>query len=211
MNLSHFITSCKVFYPLKARYWEVGKAEQKEPEIPQVIITDSFVQSVYGMALDEDGDYPGVVLASYTWEDDATKLVADNDDELATRCLEHLDHLLERCGIKDRISRYVDRQNKPRVHHWVRSQWHRGCARLYRPGNWDLDSALLTFNRDYSAASHLYFAGEAYSVEGGWVEPALRSALDAVIHIVKNTGGKFRDGFDYNRDYPKYEEIANVE
>jgi tryptophan 2-monooxygenase len=61
----------------------------------------------------------------------------------------------------------------------------------------------LTYNRDYSAASRLYLAGESYSVEGGWVEPAFRSALDAAIHVVKNSGGTFRKGFDYDRDYPR--------
>jgi tryptophan 2-monooxygenase len=146
-----------------------------------------------------------VVLVSYTWEDDATKLVADADDKLAERCLEHLDSLLMRCqNVGEKISQYVNLQ-APKVVHWERSPSYRGCARLYRQGSWDLDYALLTYNQDYSATSHLYLAGEAYSVEGGWVEPALRSALDAVIHLVKNTGGHFSNNeFTFERDYPKY-------
>lgn len=205
MNLSHFITSCKVFYPLKKRYWGNGS------NIPQVISTDTFVQGVYGIAVEGEAErYPGVLLASYTWEDDATKLIADNDEELARRCLSHLDDLLERCQILDRFSNYVDERAKPRVVHWARSPWHRGCARLYRPGNWELDNALLAYNRDCSASSHLYLAGEAYSVEGGWVEPALRSALDAVIHIVKNSGGTFSKTFDFSSHYPQYKNIPTI-
>lgn len=146
-----------------------------------------------------------MILISYTWEDDATKLVADEDAKLASLCLSRLDSVLARCkNIKTNLSQYVD-VGSPRVHHWERAPSYRGCARLYRQGSWDLDYALLTYNQKYSAASHLYFAGEAYSVEGGWVEPALRSALDAVIHIVRNTRGHFcNKDFKFARDYPKF-------
>ena len=202
MNSSHFITSCKVFYPLKEQYW-------KKSKIPQVIVTDTVLQGVYGMAISGTvGVYPGVVLVSYTWEDDATKLVADNDEALARSCLMHLDSLLVRCkNIGEKISPYVQ-IDAPTVWHWERSPSYRGCARLYRQGSWDLDYALLTYNQEYSAESGLYLAGEAYSVEGGWVEPALRSALDSVIHLVKNTGGRYCNAFDFERDYPKITEVA---
>jgi tryptophan 2-monooxygenase len=193
MKSSHFITSCKVFFPLKELYW-------LDSGIPQVIITDTFLQGAYGIAISEtatttDRAYKGVLLASYTWEDDATKLLADNDDRVAERCLDELDAILMRC-IERTISPYVIKA-APRVIHWARSPHYRGCARLYRPGSWDLDRSLLTYNREYSAKSHLYLAGEAYSVEGGWVEPALRSALDAVIHLVHNRNGTFSNKFNF--------------
>jgi tryptophan 2-monooxygenase len=49
------------------------------------------------------------------------------------------------------------------------------------------------------------FAGEAYSVEGGWTEPALRSALEAVMRVIYNTGGTFLNGFTFETDYPTYD------
>jgi tryptophan 2-monooxygenase len=168
------------------RYWETSN-------IPQIIVTDTILQGVYGLAVEtKEQANPGVILISYTWEDDATKLVADEDSKLAQLCLARLDQVLGRCNnIKTNMSQYVDTE-APKVHHWERLPSYRGCARLYRQGSWDL-------------ASHLYFAGEAYSVEGGWVEPALRSALDAVMHIVKNTRGRFGSKeFRFTRDYPKY-------
>lgn len=67
--------------------------------IPQIIVTDTLIQGVYGMAVKvrgEDRNHPGVVLISYTWEDDAAKLIADEDSILAQRCLEHLDSILMR-------------------------------------------------------------------------------------------------------------------
>jgi tryptophan 2-monooxygenase len=180
-------------------------------------VTDTFLQGAYGIAVSRKGrqsdkGYRGVLLASYTWEDDATKLLGDSDDELANRCLAELDEILfTRCrNIQEKISPYVVKT--PKVWHWERTPSYRGCARLYRQGSWDSDYALLTYNREYSAASHLYLAGEAYSVEGGWVEPALRSALDAVIHLINHrcpthTKGEFCNRFKFNM-YPHHIEVT---
>jgi tryptophan 2-monooxygenase len=205
MDSSHFITSCKVFYPLKERYWEVRDTPQVTP---QVIVTDTVIQGVYGMAVETDccRGLPGVALISYTWEDDAAKLVADDDRMLAQRCLEHLDQLLERCNEKP-ISPCIN-TGAPTVHHWARSRSYRGCARLYRQLSKTHDKALLTYNETYSKHSGLYLAGEAYSVEGGWIEPALRSALHAVLYLIRNSEGEFINNFDL-KYYPKYSVTAN--
>jgi len=203
---SHWITSCKVFYPLKQRYWEQANPKPGLNPIPQVINTDTFLQDVYGIAVTtESHKDPGVLLVSYTWEDDASKLEANKDDAaLAKKCLAELDRILMQCAnIQMPISTYVD-TSKPVVIHWERQPTYRGCAKLYRERSWNLDYSLLTYNQKYSAASRLYFAGEAYSVEGGWTEPALRLGLDAVIHIVNNTGGSFLNYFNFAVDYPQY-------
>jgi tryptophan 2-monooxygenase len=199
INLSHWITSCKVFYPLKERYWGDGKP------IPQLIATDTRLQGVYGYALDTASIHdPGVLMVSYTWEDNANKLLAYGDDmALARRLLSELDEHLQDCtNVGVPISPYVD-QSHPVVIQWACKPGYRGCAKLPRERSWDHDYALLRYNQDYSRNSHLYFAGEGFSVEGGWVEPALRSALDAVIHVIRNTEGTFLNGFKFS-NYPKY-------
>jgi tryptophan 2-monooxygenase len=206
LKKSHWITSCKVFYPLKQRYWEQPNPNPNNDPIPQVISTDTFLRDVYGIAVTTQSQRdPGVLLVSYTWEDDAMKLESNHDDAtLARKCLFELDRiLLNSKNIQTAISPYVD-TSKPLVIHWERQPTYRGCAKLYRQRSWNLDYALLTYNQRYSATSGLYFTGEAYSVEGGWTEPALRLGLDAVIHIVNNTNGTFLNNFDYKANYPQY-------
>ncbi|MEM7157584.1 MAG: FAD-dependent oxidoreductase [Myxococcota bacterium] len=195
-RVSHWIRSCKVFYPLKERYWGPGKP------IPQIISTDNQLQGVYGYALDGE---PGVLMVSYTWEDGASKFLADDDDDaLARELFEYLDAMLVRStNIGVPISPYVD-PSSTAVIHWERMPTYRGCAKLYRERSWNDNYALLRYNQETSRRSGIYFAGEAFSVEGGWTEPALRGGLDAVIQIIRNTGGQFRNGFDYARDYPRY-------
>lgn len=199
-KMAHVISSCKVFYPLKERYWEVSK-------IPQVIATDTFLQGVYGYAVDIEGrpsQDPGVLLVSYSWEDDANKFLAETDNEaFAKKCLEELDRLLMRSqNIGIRISQYVDTE-KPTVIQWSKRPSYRGCAYLYREITWNENYALLRYNQTYSQNSHLYLAGEAFSVEGGWTEPALRGGLDATIHLIRNTEGEFLNSFKFD-DYPEY-------
>lgn len=197
---AHWISSCKVFYPLKERYWEVSP-------IPQLIATDTFLQGVYGYAVDLPGTRhrdPGVLLVSYTWEDDANKFLAEEDETaFAQKCLKQLDTLLVQCrNIGVPISPYVDTE-KPTVIQWSKRPSYRGCAYLYRETTWQENYALLRYNQNYSQTSHIYLAGEAFSVEGGWTEPALRGGLDAVIHLIHNTGGEFLNGFQFT-DYPQY-------
>lgn len=196
---SHWISSSKVFYSLKERYWE------KSP-IPQLISTDTYLQGVYGYAIETKTiQDPGVLLVSYTWEDDANKLIAEADETLAQKCLERLDKLLLGChNINEPISPYVNNEEF-QVIHWAKEPSYRGCAKLYRESTWNEDYTLLKYNQKFSEKSNLYFAGEAFSVEGGWIEPAFRSALDTVIHVLNNTGGEFFNQFRYS-DYPKYDD-----
>ncbi|MBO0949206.1 flavin monoamine oxidase family protein [Fibrella forsythiae] len=203
MKFSHWINSCKVFFPLKERFWDTD-------EFPQVILTDTFLQDIYiYAAVDND---PGVLLASYTWEDNSMKMLGFRDDkELADICLRKLDEIFAKCAYKKPgteeplvISTMVNRDS-PVIVHWAKKPTYAGCSKLYRQNNETENYRLLNYNRFNENKkkgkkyhdSNLYFAGEAYSVEGGWIEPAVRLAVDAVIHLIKNNG-VLRPEIDYD-------------
>lgn len=198
-NSQHNITSCKVFYPLKETYWENNVSK-----IPQIIVTDEYVQDAYGVKWSEDSNDKGVLLVSYTWEDDATKLLPFDAGYLGHFMLDKLDEICM-STVGESIKQYVDTENGAKIIHWASEGYYSGCAKLYRQRNWSLNYALLTYNQTYSQDSKVYFAGENYGVEGGWTEPALRLALDATIHILKNSSSKFNNGFDPDSSYPKYD------
>lgn len=198
IKISHWITSCKVFYPLKECYWE-------ESDIPQLMMTDSFIQGVYGYKIETETikDEPGLLLVSYTWEDDAAKMLSVEDDqELARKCLFELDRILLKSeNIKRKISPYVD-MSKPMVIHWAKKPTYAGCSKLYRERMWNENYSLYSYNQKYSGKSGLYFAGDGYSLESGWFEPAMRTAIDGVIQFLKNNGGEFNKYFNPDKDYP---------
>jgi tryptophan 2-monooxygenase len=197
--MSHWIRSCKVMYPLKERFWEVSR-------IPQLLSTDIQLQGVYAYAAGETD--PGVLLVSYTWEDDANKFLAQGfEATLGSSLLQLLDDILLRCtNVQQKISPFVDTSQGPTIMQWSLMPTYLACAKLYHERSWDLDYALLRYNQNFSARSGIYFAGEGFSVEGGWTEPALRGALDAVVHLINDSGGTFVGGFDFATDYPRYSE-----
>lgn len=193
---AHWETSCKVYAPLKKTFLSAHR------DIPQILVTDSFVHDVYAYRYNDNYAYDCILL-SYTWEDDATKLAAFSDAELVDKCIRELDRILLRCSnVGSRISPFIDTANA-RVQRWVTDRNALGCAKLYRAGAYQDAVGLMSYNRDYSARSGLYLAGESFSVDAGWTEPAMRGAVDAVINLCANQGAAFNGGFDLSH-YPRY-------
>lgn len=193
---AHWETSCKVFAPLKKSFLS------KNNNIPQVIVTDSFIHDVYTYRYNEHYSYDCILL-SYTWEDDATKLCAFSDKELITRCANELDRILMNASnIQEKISPYIG-LDQAVVQRWISDRNALGCAKLYRPGAYYDAVRLMKYNRDFAHVSGLYFSGESFSVDAGWTEPCFRGAVDAVIHICNKTGATFNGGFSMS-DLPHY-------
>jgi len=197
-NTQHNISSCKLFFPLKVKYWEL-----EGNKIPQIIVTDTYIQDIYALSWTNKPDDHGVLLASYTWEDDSLKLLPFNKNELSALVLAKLMEITQSTVGED-ITQYID-ETKPVTIQWINEPTYIGCAKLYRAWN-EVDNMLdLSYNQNYGAKSNLYFAGENYGVEGGWTEPALRSGLDCVLQLLNNVNANFNaPSFDFAIDYPKW-------
>lgn len=193
---AHWETSCKVFAPLKKSFLS------GHSNIPQAIVTDSFIHDVYTYRYNDKYSYDCILL-SYTWEDDATKLATFSDKELVSRCAKELDRiLLNSTNIQQRISPYIALELAV-VQRWITDKNALGCAKLYRPGAYYDAVSLMKYNRDFAHVSGLYLSGESFSVDAGWTEPCFRGAVDAVIHICNKTAATFNGGFSM-ADYPNY-------
>ncbi len=205
-HTQHNISSCKLFFPLKEEYWK-----KPENRIPQVLVTDTFIQDAYALSwnLENDADPASeqrgaVILASYTWEDDSLKLLPFDEQELASMVLDKLREITVETTGQD-ITQYIN-QELPVIIQWLKLPTYDGCAKLYRQNNQTANQLELSYNEKYGRHSHLYFVGENYGVEGGWTEPALRSALDGVMRLLRNVKADFQvDEFEYERDYPSWE------
>lgn len=194
---AHWETSCKVYAPLRKSFLD------QNPHLPQVLVTDSFIHDVYAYRYN-DSYAQDCILLSYTWEDDATKLAVFSDAELVEKCVNELDRILLRCtNIGEPISPYIDTGNI-RVQRWMTDRNALGCAKLYRPGTYFDAVGLMKYNRDLSGASGLYLAGESFSVDAGWTEPCLRTAIDTVINLCNHTDAHFSGDFTLD-DYPHYQ------
>lgn len=194
---AHWETSCKVFAPLKKSFLSKNK------NIPQAIVTDSFIHDVYTYRYNDNYSYDCILL-SYTWEDDATKLASFSDKELVSKCAEELDRILmNSANIQEKISPYIG-IDQAVVQRWITDKNALGCAKLYRPGTYYDAVGLMKYNRDFAHVSGLYLSGESFSVDAGWTEPCFRGTVDAVIHICNKTAANFNGGFSLS-DYPHYQ------
>ena len=194
---AHWETSCKVFAPLKKSFLS------KNTNIPQAIVTDSFIYDVYTYRYNDNYSYDCILL-SYTWEDDATKLASFSDQELVSKCTEELDRILmNSANVQEKISPYIS-IDQAVVQRWITDKNALGCAKLYRPGTYYDAVGLMKYSRDFAHVSGLYLSGESFSVDAGWTEPCFRGAVDAVIHICNKTTATFNGGFSLS-DYPQYQ------
>jgi tryptophan 2-monooxygenase len=194
----HNISSCKLFFPLKEQYWQ-----RPDNRIPQVIVTDTFIQDAYALAWQDGNVDPGVILASYTWEDDSLKLLPFDEQALVDKVLGKLRQITLETVQQD-ITEYIVR-DRPVMIQWIMEPGYNGCAKLYRQRDESANAIDLSYNQNYGGRSHLYFVGENYGVEGGWTEPALRSAIDGVLQLLHQVDATFIvQDFDFNRDYPRW-------
>jgi len=216
LSQAYWIPCAKVFLELKEPYWF-----DEDCTIPQMIASETFTRDTYGIHVNrgELHKQTGLLLISYTWTRDATKLASYSDQELINMCVKELDRMLANCKNirnQDRISEYaqttgVDTDGninyKGTVHHWELQKYYKGAARFYDQLGWNSTRVPMTYNQEESKESKLYFAGEGYHADAGWVEPAFRSAIDAVLHFFDNNEIDLLvgDSFDFDKDYAKYD------
>ncbi len=216
LSQAHWEPCSKVFVELTEPYWE-----KLDCNIPQIIESETAVRDTYGVKVNRGTAQNGVLLLSYTWWRDATKLVGYEDQDLINMIVKQADMMLANCknmSDKDRFSNYIkftkdkfgNKNYKGWVHHWELQTHYKGAARLYDQRTWNNTQVPMMYNQLCSKESGLYFAGEGYHVDAGWVEPAFRTAIDSVLRIFYNNNIKIAtEDFDYDRDFKLYDPDFN--
>ena len=172
------MNSSKLFIRTKNKFWK------GDPAMPQNIQTDELPRGVYCL------DYPqtknGVVLISYTWGDDSTRLIGCPPK---TR-FEIFKTILSR--IHPRFAAQLVPVDGEIINiDWETTNHYFGAFKLEQPGQGpDVQEAyyqfldVLTPSRD----SGVYIAGDSISWAGGWTEGALQTGLNAAAAAAKRIG-----------------------
>lgn len=172
------MNSSKLFIRTKDKFWKHDKT------MPQNIQTDELPRGIYCI------DYPqtdnGVVLISYTWGDDSTRLLACPPHErfrvfkdIIARI--HPGFAAELTPVDDEIIA-VD---------WESTDHYFGAFKLDQPGQEpDVQEAYYQFLDVLTPASDcgVYLAGDSVSWAGGWTEGALHTGLNAAAAAAKRIG-----------------------
>jgi monoamine oxidase len=160
---THYDASAKVFMQFRRRFWE-----QDDGIFGGGSVTDMAIRNVY---------YPdhgrqtgrGVVLASYTWSEDAQRWGSLTPDDRITQALENLTvlhpqapHEFE-CGASKM---------------WHDDEFAGGAFALFDP-----EQQSLLYDAIIAPEGRIYFAGEHASLEHAWIQGAIESGLRAAAEI----------------------------
>lgn len=186
INETHLIGSSKLFLLTKDKFW-------LKQGLPHTILSDTLAKGVY--CLDYQPENPqghGVVLISYTWEDDSHKLVTLQDKRA------RLERLVdELSATAPAFARHLTPMNNdPRYileYDWLTDAQALGAFKLNYPGD-DHYSEALFFQfqsaRDSVTDCGLYLAGCSCSFTGGWAEGAIQTGINAACATVHSLGGR---------------------
>ena len=117
---------------------------------------------------------PGVLLGSYNWGQDAIRLGTLTSAERTEIVLNELEKF------HPEIRQYLNQKEAGKSIFWDTYPWTRGAFCGMRPND------MLNYHHaSKKNEGNLYFAGEHCSLDPGWVQGAIKTALDAVEEIVK--------------------------
>ncbi len=186
----HLMGASKMFIRTKSKFWLDAQGKPRA-DIPSSIQTDELPRQVYCL------DYPhtneGVVLISYTWEDDSTKLLALNplqrlkkfQEVLRRICPPFAEQLVPVNGARGILN--ID---------WQTSAPFYGAVKVQLPGQESyLHDAYYQFLSALDPASDhgVYLAGDCISWAGQWTEGALQTGINAACAVAKHLDGTLRE------------------
>ena len=189
-NLFH-TGSSKMLIRTDTKFW-LDQDGNPRPDIPQTIQTDELPRGVY--CLNYPHTQQGVVIVSYTWGDDSTKLAslepvrrfARFKEVLARICPPFAENLVPANGESDILN--VD---------WEAAEHYYGAFKLQLPGQDHLvQEAYFQFLSVLKpdADPGVYLVGDSVSWSGGWVEGALQTGVNAACAVAKRLGGSLGKG-----------------
>ncbi|KAF5550722.1 amino acid oxidase [Fusarium mexicanum] len=182
--------ACKVAIKFKTRWWK-GMYKGLKPNYGGVSASDLSISNVVYPSWD-DGDKPAVLIVSYTWAQDATRMGAlipdyskqkpSLNDTVATQCIENLAKLWAK---KDPTITTEFLRNQYVTHHahaWAHDVYTGGAFALFGPGQFKyVYPEFQTLLCDGKFA----ICGEALSAHHAWISGALDSGYITMLRWLR--------------------------
>ncbi|MCT9935028.1 FAD-dependent oxidoreductase [Planotetraspora sp. A-T 1434] len=179
----HYDSATKVLLEFRKRWWEFTEEDWKRElgagyrpgPVTHVAgggsVCDNANRFIYFPSHRIPGSEGGVVLASYSWADDATRWDSMDDDERYGYALRGLQEVHG-----DRIAEFYT--GRGQTQSWMRNRYAFGEAAVFTPGQMtEIHPNIAT------AEGPLHFAGEHTSLKHSWIEGALESAVRVALEI----------------------------
>lgn len=206
----HLMNSSKLFVTTKSKFWYAENNLQKI-DLPANMQTDELMRGLYCLDYDMDGNNPeksteqgkGVVLISYVWGDDSSKLLALSQEERYQLFLEGIRK------INPYFAQLLD-QEREEMHFidWENTPNYYGAFKLNYPGQEQANhDAFFQFQNQEQG---VFLAGDSVSFAGGWLEGAMPTGVNAACAAAAYVGAQLQadspldaisaDMYKYSRD-----------
>lgn len=207
----HLTTSSKLFIRTQTKFW-LDENDQPKPNIPQNIQTDELPRGIYALDYPKEynPDHNGVVVVSYTWEDDSTKLMALSPQERLAVFKKSIARVSPEFAENLVPLQFKDKDGKDKDDilciDWQAENYYYGAFKLQYPGQEpNIQAAYYQFlsvldDRDRG----VYLAGDSISWAGGWTEGAMHTAINAACAVAKRLGAKVKDNSPLTQDSRLY-------
>ena len=161
----NYSDSTKIFFQVRRRFWE-----QDEGIVGGSTATDLPVRRIVYPSPDPGRDQErSVLLASYTWAQDAARWGAMDDETRVEQALEDVARIHPAVTAEFEVGA---------SHSWGNDPWARGAFVLFNP------EQQTQLHRHIAAPEgRVHFAGEHCSLYHAWIEGALESALRAAQEV----------------------------
>lgn len=154
----HYVTSIKIGLQFKSRFWEEQGIQggQTASDLP---IRFSYYPS-HGSGENETG----IIIASYTWEDDTIPWDSLNEENIIQQALKNL-ATIHGQPVYDNFITGVS-------YSWSKNPYSGGAFSLFKPEQETELSPYLS-----SPEGRVHFAGEHTSLPHGWIQSAIESGI----------------------------------
>ncbi|OKI16466.1 FAD-dependent oxidoreductase [Streptomyces sp. CB03911] len=163
----HYDSATKVLLEFKTRFWEQGP----NGFTGGGCVSDSASRFTYFPSHSPEGSAGGVVLASYSWSDDAMRWDSLTPGERYAFALDDMERMFGPV-VRSEFTGVGATQS------WARARYALGEAVIFTPGQLhELHPASRTVE------GRVHFAGEHTSLKPAWIEGALESAVRTFLEV----------------------------
>lgn len=160
----HYVASTKIALQFKTRFWE------KEGFIGGKMISDLPVRYSYFPSQSIGTSGPGIILASYTWEDNATIWDGLTEKEQVTNALENLAYIYGDVVYQEYLT--------GTSFSWAKNPFSGGAFAIFKPDQQtEIASSIPT------PSGNVHFAGDHTSPTAGWIQGAIESGIRVAYEV----------------------------
>jgi len=201
----HLMNSSKLFVSTKTKFW-CKENNISGGVLPQNIQTDESMRGLY--CLNYDGENPdgmGVVLISYVWGDDSSKLLALTPKQRFDQFMATIRKV--NVEFADALATEANYETMASID-WENTENYYGAFKLNYPGQEQMVSDV--FFQFKTNVNGIVMTGDSISWAGGWLEGAMTCSVNSACAIAHFLGAELLNNSPmtleqmYKYDNPPY-------